>query len=229
MNGAASMYGDLVASPRARWEVSPSQRLSRLALVAAGHVIIFAILWRTVIAVAPTIVVPVSLQMISSQAEIIKSPEPLPRKAPKTAQIEPLKVGMVAPEIPLVSNFAMPLIPLEPPAAPPPVAPAKGPDTVPVKPMIQLPLSTADYLSNPAPAYPAASKRLHEQGRVLLYVLVDAQGLPTRIELKLSSGFDRLDEVALSTVQRWKFVPGKRNGVAESMWVEVPIEFRLQT
>ena len=67
-----------------------------------------------------------------------------------------------------------------------------------------------------------------EQGKVLLRVYISEQGQPEKIEIKQTSGFDRLDEAAINTVQRWKFVPGKRNGVPEPMWHIVPINFVLK-
>ncbi len=67
-----------------------------------------------------------------------------------------------------------------------------------------------------------------EQGKVVLRVLIDAQGVPQQVELKQSSGYERLDQQALETVQRWRFVPGKRNGVPEAMWNVVPIQFVLE-
>ena len=67
-----------------------------------------------------------------------------------------------------------------------------------------------------------------EQGKVVLRVLIDAQGVPQQVELKQSSGYERLDQQALETVQRWRFVPGKRNGVPEAMWSLVPINFVLE-
>ena len=67
-----------------------------------------------------------------------------------------------------------------------------------------------------------------EQGKVVLRVLIDAQGVPQQVELKQSSGYERLDQQALETVQRWRFVPGKRNGVPEAMWNLVPINFVLE-
>jgi protein TonB len=30
------------------------------------------------------------------------------------------------------------------------------------------------------------------------------------------------------TAQRWRYVPGKRGGVAEAMWFNVPINFVLE-
>lgn len=61
-----------------------------------------------------------------------------------------------------------------------------------------------------------------------LRVLISAQGVPEKVEIAKSSGFDRLDNAALETVKRWKFVPGKRNGVAEAMEYLVPVNFVLQ-
>lgn len=98
-----------------------------------------------------------------------------------------------------------------------------------VAPAVTLPRFDADYLNNPAPAYPALSRRLGEQGRVMLRVFVDSKGLPERIELRTSSGFDRLDRTALDTVKRWKFVPARRGDEAVSEWVLVPISFSLRS
>lgn len=67
-----------------------------------------------------------------------------------------------------------------------------------------------------------------EQGKVMLRVLISAEGRPEQVEIKQSSGFDRLDRQARDTVLRWRFVPGKRNGVAEAMWYVVPINFVLE-
>lgn len=229
MNMDIPIQVDLAArrGDAAGWQAGRRQRVLRFVIVAVAHLLFFALLWRSVVAVSPAVVVPVSLQMFLPQAEQVKPPEPLPQRLPVPKRIDQPKVQAVEPEVPVVSSMSLPVSPPEPPSAPPPSAPVVAPDTVSAAPKIQLPSSTADYLSNPAPAYPPVSKRLHEQGRVLLYVLVDAQGAPVKVELKSSSGFNRLDEVALATVQRWKFVPGKRNGIAESMWVEVPVEFRL--
>ena len=33
---------------------------------------------------------------------------------------------------------------------------------------------------------------------------------------------------ALATVLQWRYVPGKRGGVAEAMWFNVPINFVLE-
>ena len=91
-----------------------------------------------------------------------------------------------------------------------------------------MPSSNAGYLNNPRPAYPSISRRMGEEGKVMLRVYVNAQGLPEQIELQQSSGFERLDKAAMDAVRRWKFVPGTRNGVPEAMWNIVPITFVLE-
>jgi protein TonB len=86
----------------------------------------------------------------------------------------------------------------------------------------------ADYLNNPKPTYPPASRRLHQEGEVLLRVRVSAEGHPESIEIKQSSGFPRLDHAAEAAVSRWRFVPARRGDVAIPVWVQVPITFNLQ-
>lgn len=102
-------------------------------------------------------------------------------------------------------------------------------DTAPTSAAVQLPRSDADYLRNPPPTYPRISRSLGEQGRVMVRVLVHANGMPdsTRIELRISSGFERLDAAALAAVKGWRFKPGTRGTVPEAMWVNVPVNFTL--
>lgn len=90
-----------------------------------------------------------------------------------------------------------------------------------------LPRFDADYLNNPAPIYPRVSRRLREQGVVMLRVHVLPSGTPEVVELKTSSGSPRLDDSAVEAVRKWKFVPAQSGGRAVSAWVIVPIEFSL--
>jgi protein TonB len=149
------------------------------------------------------------------------APSPQPQKiaAPPPPILATESAAPVANETPMVQTPAPP-----PPAAPVAAAPAPpAPRPEPVVP----PSFHAAYLDNPAPAYPLASRRLGEQGRVLLRVHVGADGLPTKVEVNQSSGFPRLDEVARETVQRWRFVAARRGTEAVSAWVLVPISFQL--
>lgn len=90
------------------------------------------------------------------------------------------------------------------------------------------PSSSAAYLNNPKPPYPALSRRFNEQGLVVVRVLIDIEGKAVQTELFKTSGSRRLDDSALRTVTQWRFVPGTRNGVAQAMWFNVPIHFVLE-
>jgi protein TonB len=114
-------------------------------------------------------------------------------------------------------------------AMPPPPGSRAGPSGAgPAAPSVVLPSAQAAYLHNPAPAYPPMSRRLAEQGRVMVRVLIGTDGLPQKAELQAGSGYDRLDRAALDAVMRWRFVPGRRGDVPEAMWVSVPIVFNLE-
>jgi len=103
-----------------------------------------------------------------------------------------------------------------------------APPAPPAPPRIQLPDSNADYLNNRPPAYPPLSRRLGEQGKVMVRVFIDVDGKAKQAEIRTSSGYDRLDQAALRTVQEWTYVPGKVNGEAKAMWFNVPINFVLE-
>ena len=87
----------------------------------------------------------------------------------------------------------------------------------------------ADYLRNPPPVYPRAARRYGDQGRVLLKVLVSAQGAASAVRLEASSGHARLDEAAEETVRQWRFLPARRGTEAIDDWVLVPVVFRLDS
>src|SRR6218665_3492231 len=162
---------------------------------------------------------------------------PAPRPKAQAPRPAPMPVAMpdpapAAPDAPIgVVTEQPPAPPMEAPvvtAAPaPPVVPTPPAPPAP-PPKIELPSSDAAYLNNPKPAYPAISRRMGEQGKVLLRVLIGSDGLPQKVEINQSSGFDRLDRQAQEAVMRWRFVPGKRNGVAEAMWDLVPVNFVLE-
>ena len=159
------------------------------------------------------------------------APKAPPRIAPRPAPM-PVAVADPTPAPTAPTGSATPQPPAPPtdaPAVPPSPAPAPpAPPAPAAPPRIELPSSDAAYLNNPRPSYPAISKRMGEQGKVVLRVLIGTDGLPQKVEVSTSSGFDRLDRQAQDAVMRWRFVPGKRNGVPEAMWNLVPINFVLE-
>ena len=137
---------------------------------------------------------------------------------------QPVAVADAAPSPNAPTGVVAPQAPAPPIAAP--MAPAPVAPPAPVK--VELPSTNADYLNNPKPTYPAMSKRAGEQGQVMVRVLIGADGAAQKADIKTSSGFERLDRAALATVLQWRYVPGKRGGVAEAMWFNVPINFVLE-
>lgn len=85
----------------------------------------------------------------------------------------------------------------------------------------------ASYLHNPAPEYPSIARSRGWQGKVKLRVHVSAEGLSEGIEVVQSSGHDTLDDAAIETVKKFKFIPAKRGSTAVSSSVVVPIDFHM--
>lgn len=189
--------------------------------------------------VETVVAVEVIADLIEPPRPRFEPPPPPPPAAPKPLAQSVLQkpTALLPPPLPLaiadvtpapnaptgVLTQAAPLPPITAPMADAPVTSAPV-----VVPQVELPSSDADYLQNPRPAYPPISKRLGEQGKVVLRVLIGVDGTAKKAEIRQSSGFERLDQAALSTVQSWRYAPGKRGGVPEAMWFNVPINFVLE-
>ena len=186
----------------------------------------------------------VPVQMLSeliTPAEPQVQPPPAPQPKPQPPVQQPVARHKptppapaprpVAPRQPPSPNAPVAVAEPQPPAPPAPAvaaapAPAAEAPAAPAK--VELPSTNAEYLQNPAPYYRPASRRAGEQGKVIVRVLIGTDGTAKEAELRQSSGFDRLDRAALETVRKWRYVPGKRNGVPETMWFNVPINFVLE-
>ena len=217
---------------------------SRRHLVIAGSVVLLhaAGLWALqsgLLQRAVEVLVPVTVlsEFVEPPKPRVTPPPPAPKLPPPPQAVAPKVAALPPPPMPLAVAHAAPT-PQTPtgvtsPAAvlPPvtaPVAATPAPVAAPPAPKVELPSSDADYLQNPKPSYPAMSKRLGEQGKVVVRVLIGVDGSAQQAEIRQSSGFDRLDQAALATTLRWRYVPGKRGGVAEAMWFNVPINFVLE-
>lgn len=154
-------------------------------------------------------------------AKPMAKPKPAPTP-PKAARPMPLAAPR-APASPTAPSAASAPSAVSAPAAAAPAHPTAVADAAPTAPRFD-----ADYLHNPAPAYPAMARRNGEEGRVQLSVRVSAQGRAEQVEVRHSSGYARLDEAALATVRQWRFVPARRGEEAVAASVLVPIVFRLE-
>jgi protein TonB len=220
--------------------------LPALVAVALVHA---ALLWWAAAALGQPrepVVMPVTLGQIVPPVPI-SEPQPLPMQAepprPRpAARPRPRPVAMPTPPAPVAppSEFAVTALPELPPAPPAaevqgaaptvaaaPAAPPAPPGPEPAEPIVR-PRSDAAHLSNPAPAYPAISRRLGEQGRVLLDVYILPDGSVGELRLRRSSGFARLDDAALRAVRHWRYVPARRGDEPIAYWYVQPLDFSLQ-
>jgi len=93
---------------------------------------------------------------------------------------------------------------------------------------IVLPRSDASHLNNRAPVYPRASLRRHEEGTVILELLVRADGTVGSVRVKESSGYQRLDNAALKAVRHWHYVPARQSNKAIDFWYQQPLVFSMR-
>lgn len=212
------LYGN--AAPRAF--PAPARRWLRPALQWLGVVLAHVALLGIVLQVSPqarqTFGEIVQASLIAPRVPpVAEAPVPPPKPVAKRPR-PPVPVLAAAPP----SSFLVPEAPAEP-------APLAAPTSATAAPAVPLPLVppvfNADYLDNPPPQYPPASRRLGEKGRVVLRILVSAEGRAERVEIGASSGFLRLDHAAREAVANWRFVPARRGDVHVAAWVQVPIAF----
>lgn len=210
-----------------------------LGIVAAAH---GAVLQGLTFPAAQRFVPPQTLQVALLAPPVAVPAPPAPaqpveiRPAPRRAAPAPAPMPVPAPaaasEIPAPETAPAPAVVVPAPAvvAPAPavvasVAAAAPPAAVAA---VLPPRFDAAYLNNPKPSYPPLARRMGEEGKTTLRVLVSAEGLPERLELAESAGSPRLDDAALNAVRHWRFVPARQGEVAVAAWVRVPIAFRLE-
>jgi protein TonB len=145
----------------------------------------------------------------------VEAPPPKPPPQPEKPKPPPPKPVQKRPPVPQAPVEAPP----QQSAAAAPAAPA-APKTVTA--------SQLGYLVPPNPIYPARARRAGEQGNAVVRVLVDVTGRPAQVSLQTSSGHPELDQSALSAVRAAQFRPYAEGGLAQAVWVLVPINFVLR-
>lgn len=78
------------------------------------------------------------------------------------------------------------------------------------------------------PEYPAASRRLREQGRVVLKVELDETGSILSVKVKESSGYQRLDEAGIEAIKQWHCNPPSSDGGKLHVFAFQPFNFSLE-
>ncbi len=131
---------------------------------------------------------------------------------------------------PIVTTVERPVLQVAP--APPVVEPAPPRPAPPAPPAARGPENlgelSAKMIAARPPRYPMDSRRAHEEGTVVLSVLLSTDGRVTDINVTRSSGFARLDRAALDAVRDWRWSPLMRDGAPVMVRGVVTIPFILQ-
>lgn len=203
--------------------------------VVAGHVGVLGLLASLDVLPLPVPLATLMVQIIAPAPPAPLTPDitpPRPQPVERKPVFRPARPSQLQPQT-LAAQAESPSAEVEVPvvtqAAPPPADPVPASAPAPAAPMtVTQARFDADYLQNPAPAYPALSRRMGEEGKVVLRVFVESTGRPSQIEIKFASGSPRLDQAAQEAVWRWKFVSARRGDEAVGAWVLVPIVFNLR-
>jgi periplasmic protein TonB len=198
--------------------------------VAAAALLSYAPARSALMAAAPIMVDLITLPRIEPRPEPpveIVPPKPRPRPKPVAKALP--KPPETSPVVTAPVETPSPMVVAPPPEPPPPPPVALAPPEPAPAPVVEVspPIFNAAYLDNPQPRYPPLSRRIGEQGRVILRVLVTPAGNAQQIEVRDSSGHARLDDAAREAVRQWKFVPAKRGEQPVAAWVLIPVSFRL--
>jgi protein TonB len=203
--------------------------------VVALHVLIGLAWWLVAAAPAPrqTTQRALAVQLLTDTprplVESPRLPQPAPPRSPWTPTLDLPRIA-----INVVTDAAPPAPASPAPVVAPPPAVAGSPL---VAPPIALPppqpppvhqAGALRYRVAPAVEVPLASRRLGESGTVLLHVLVDAQGLPARVEVRRSSGHARLDAQALAAMRAARFEPCTHDGRPVACEADAPIAYELE-
>jgi protein TonB len=170
---------------------------------------------------APKVIEKPVPKVVEKPAPVAKKPSPpKPTPAPTEKSIStpaPPPAAAAAPAAPEPQAAAAQPAPAAPPAPPAPAEPAP-PKTV----------SGVEYIQPPQPDYPPLAKRMGEQGKVMLRVLVSDRGRPEKVDVQKSSGFARLDDAARQAAMRAMFKPHLEDGKPVAVYALIPINFSIQ-
>ena len=203
-----------------------------LLVVLALHGAAAYALWHSQIPFTPREAVTLFVEFINPPAPAPHreqpKPTPPPVKPPEPVKLEP-PPPPAPPEPQQLVVEAPVVLPGEPTAPPPPpTAPATE---APAGPTGPVQLTTELSVSCPKrapPVYPALSRRMGEEGRVIVRVELDEQGRIDAVRIDASSGSARLDAAALAAVKEWRCSPAVHDGVAVRAVALQPFLFKLE-
>ena len=199
---------------------TPVTRIVGIAFVVLLHIaLIYALATGLAYRAIQIVRAPIVTRIISeARPPPPEAPPPPPQLAPPPAAfVPPPEVHIATPPPPPPKSTAITVVTPTKPVAPPPVA-------VPVRVAPRLDLQRSQQ-----PEYPGASRRLGEQGTVVIQALVGVDGRVLEAKVLQSSGYDRLDQAALAGVKAdYRFVPGTVDGKPQPMWFTFKFNWKLE-
>lgn len=201
-----------------------------LAMVIAAHALLFYFIYsgmlvRMVDAALPQVVQVTFVAPPPAPKEALPLPKtvPLAKIAPPELPQVPVPVVQIATQ-PNVISVTQAVVPVA--NVPAPVAAVSAPPA-PVSSTPKTITSGVEYIQPPQPIYPAMSRKMGEQGKVILLVLINENGKPGQVQVKTSSGSARLDEAGRQAAMRAIYKPYLEDGHAVAVYVIVPLNFQL--
>ena len=196
--------------------------LPGLLLVILAHVALLYGLWSQRMIPPPAKMATLFVNFITASrpAEELKTemqpPKPKPEKNPKSRQLVAETPALndnepVAPSPPKVQETASVASPTQMP---------QGPVTLSAELSVVCPELSA-------PSYPPLSRRLGEEGKLVLRVELDEIGHIHIAQVINSSGHKRLDDAAMAAVKTWRCNPPRRNGIPVRAIALQPFNFVL--
>ena len=196
--------------------------LPGLLLVILAHVALLYGLWSQRMIPPPAKMATLFVNFITASrpAEELKTemqpPKPKPEKNPKSRQLVAETPALddnepVAPSPPRVPEAASVASPTQMP---------QGPVTLSAELSVVCPELSA-------PSYPPLSRRLGEEGKLVLRVELDESGHISVAQVINSSGHKRLDDAAMAAVKTWRCNPPRRNGIPVRAIALQPFNFVL--
>ncbi|WP_460837368.1 energy transducer TonB [Noviherbaspirillum agri] len=219
-----------------------AERIGPLGVIILLHVGFFYALQSGLLRHAAQVVVPKAVMVSFIIPEQPKPEPPKPQPAQPTT-VPVVKKAVTPPPVkrkinntPSEKAISAPPEPPAPPAPPEPApefvppAPPAAAAPAPMAPVLPRTISSGiEYIEAPQPVYPPVARRMGEEGKVMLRVLVNERGRPERVEVQKSSGSPRLDEAGKQAAMRAVFKPHIEDGRPVAVFAIIPIRFQLDS
>jgi len=159
-------------------------------------------------------------------------PKPQPKSVlPKTQLPRPIDhVEVTDPPIPITtSGFTGVKVELPPIGGTAATADTGDAGTIPLPPVpiLTAPRIDSRYRDLFQPAYPADERLAEHEGRVVVRVLVGADGRVKQVEAVSAASPAFLEATRRQALTKWRFTPATRDGVAVEAWQQMAVRFQL--